>query len=77
MVTEAIANACNFDPKEITGQTSLLELGLDSLSLTALVAQIEAVYECVLTPDEVLELFGAMRVSDVIAFVDTIAARPA
>jgi acyl carrier protein len=68
-VLETLAMACNAERSLLTLETGLDEIGLDSLSLTAVVAQIEAVYGCRFESEDVVELFQAAAVRDVVLMI--------
>jgi acyl carrier protein len=53
----------------LTLDTGLDEMGVDSMSLMATIAQIEAVYDCQFVSDQVIGLFQAERVRDVVLLV--------
>ena len=68
-VLTAVAEACERDRSGISSQTSLLQLGLDSLALTVVVAQLQVRYRFEAQPDELADLFGARAVADIAALV--------
>ena len=74
-VCSILALAANKDPTSIQPQTNLLDLNLDSLSLVSVLAQVEAVYAVQLTPDEILELIGSVRIADLVDDLERIVAR--
>ena len=55
----AIARACQIDPSSVTDETSLLDVGADSLTLASVLSLIEAEHGIELEPDEILALLGA------------------
>jgi acyl carrier protein len=65
-VVEMIASACNADPAAIDMQAPLLDLGLDSLSLLAVVSQVEASYGVELLAEDTAGVLGAACVADLI-----------
>lgn len=65
----AIAVATNLDRSWLTPSMVLTEAGIDSLNLTAVIARVEAEYGCGFDEAELIQMFGAERVSDVIALV--------
>lgn len=67
-----IAQACNLEPASVTGAMSMLELGLDSLTLVSVLAQLEAVYGLELTGDETLPLLEAATVGALIEHLEAV-----
>lgn len=67
----AIARACQVDPSSVTDESSLLDLGADSLTLASVLSLIEAEHGIELDADETLALLEA---ADVRALADTLAA---
>jgi len=67
----AIARACHVDPADVTGESRVAELGLDSLSLVSVLTQIEAEHGFELASDETLALLEA---ADVRTLAGTLAA---
>jgi acyl carrier protein len=65
-VMTALAAAANVDRRTISEETSMLDLGIDSLTLAGLVAQVEMRYGCEVPLDQVYELFDAPLVRDVV-----------
>jgi acyl carrier protein len=68
-VVDTLAQACELSRSEVSIQTSLLELGLDSLGLTVVIAQLQTRYCFEVEPDELAELLGAAVVADIAALV--------
>jgi acyl carrier protein len=66
-VCSAIGQACNCPVEAVTPSTPLVTLNIDSLTLVALVAQVEAIYGVDLSAEELISLTDCARVSD---FVD-------
>ena len=66
LVVGALCAACNVDPASVDSNTSLIEMGMDSLSLTAVVTQVEAAYGCELSAEQILELFQAESIQDLL-----------
>jgi len=76
-VCTAIARAVNRDPATVRPDTVLLELDLDSLTLVSVLAQVEAVHEIELTPEVILSLLEATRVSELVSRIEAVlAVRP-
>lgn len=65
-VVQALCLACSLDRAGVTLQTSLRATGLDSLSLTAIVARVEANYACELSSEQIMDLFQASVVGDLV-----------
>jgi len=72
-VCSTIALACNRSAVE--PQARLLDLNMDSLTFVSVLAQIEAVYDVELDPDERLELLTAVQVSELIGRLQHIVRR--
>jgi acyl carrier protein len=64
-----LAAAANVERRTISEETSMLDLGIDSLTLASLVAQVEMRYGCEVPLERVYELFDAPLVRDVVAIV--------
>ena len=58
----AIARACQLEPSGVTAESSVVELGLDSLSLVSVLTLLEAEHRFELAPDETLALLEAADV---------------
>lgn len=67
----AIAHACHVDAADVTGESRLADLGLDSLSLVSVLTLIEAEHGFELASDETLALLEA---ADVRTLAGTLAA---
>ncbi len=65
-IQTTVAQACNVDRETVRPDTPLLDLNIDSLALVSVFAQVEAVYDLELTPDEILSMLEAPRVSDLV-----------
>jgi acyl carrier protein len=68
-VVAALARACNCDPEDVKGETGLLDIGVDSLSLTGVYAQCEVSYGFRLDEQQVLRVLEATRVDDIVEVV--------
>ena len=66
LVSSAIATACNVDEAAISLETRLCDLGVDSISVVAIVAQVGAEHGLELSSDQLIELFDALIVRDFI-----------
>ena len=75
-VCSTIAQACNRPSYSVSLEANMLELNMDSLTLVSVLAQVEAVYEVELTPDETLRLIEASRVSELIDQLEQIVSQP-
>ncbi len=75
LLTSAIAQACGCPPSEITGSTQLVVLGMDSLTLVSVLAQMEAFYGFELTADDTLPLLVAQDVDALTGELEAIVAR--
>jgi acyl carrier protein len=69
IVVSAIAVACNIERSAIAVDANMLELGIDSITMTAIVAQVQASYDVQLETDDVVELLNAPRVADVLSLM--------
>lgn len=67
LVTSRVAAMCRRDPASLQPETTLQELGLDSLGLTLIAAEIEDVLSCLLSQEQLLRLFRATSLRDVVA----------
>jgi acyl carrier protein len=65
-VTSTISELVHRPQDEVVPETSLLDLGVDSLTITTLVAFIEAKYGPTLSAEQVTALFSATRVDEVL-----------
>lgn len=74
-VCSTIALACNRDPASVSPRAGLLDLHMDSLTLVSVLAQVEAVYEVSLTPEDTLALVSVTHVSDLIGGLEAIVSR--
>ncbi len=64
-----IAETCSFERSALTLETSLVDIGIDSLNMTAVLARIELVYDCQLKEEQVIEVLQADRIADVVQLV--------
>ncbi|HEX6996825.1 MAG TPA: acyl carrier protein [Gammaproteobacteria bacterium] len=64
LVCAALAQACSRDRRDVSPDTRMLDLNIDSLTLVSVLAQVEAVYGIELTPDDTLAMMEAAAVSD-------------
>ncbi len=69
VVVAAIAAACRVAPATVTRATGLLELGMDSLTLVAVLSQIEAALETRFDADDVASMLRARDVAELVAAV--------
>lgn len=63
----AFAQACSRDRSEISAETPLIDLDIDSLTFVSVISQLEAACGVEIEPDELVELFGANTVADIVA----------
>jgi acyl carrier protein len=68
-VVAAIAAACRLAPATVTRASVLLELGMDSLTLVAVLSQIEAALETRFDADDVASILRARYVAELVAAV--------
>lgn len=73
IVIGAIARACNLKVEAVTPDLRIAALGLDSMNMTAVLAELEAVYDIELTSDQIIDVLQQERVSDVIQYVSAVA----
>jgi len=66
-VLSALAKACGGEPGSIRPESCVLDLGIDSVKMVALVGQVESVFGLRFSTEDILEFFIAERVSDLIA----------
>ena len=76
LLIQGIASICDMEESGIAPETTLGELAMDSLRITALCAHIEALYECPVRPDDVVELLEAACVGDLLATLRRMTGRP-
>lgn len=70
-VTTRLAEGCRRPIERLRPETPLLELDLDSLTLVAILTQVEAAYNVELTADD---LIGALDAHTLASLIDTLAA---
>lgn len=75
-VCSTVAQACSVDRDRIDARTNLLDLGIDSLTLVSVFAQIEAVYDVELTPDEILSMLEAPTIADLVVCMERLLQAP-
>jgi acyl carrier protein len=75
LVASAISSACNIERSAIAPETPLYNLGVDSVSMMAVVAQVQMRYEVELTSDQIMELFDASRVEDAVSLLGQVIAQ--
>jgi acyl carrier protein len=59
LVCGTLATASKRDPQDLSEATQLSELAIDSLSLTTLIAQLEATLSVQLSPDQKMAIYDA------------------
>jgi acyl carrier protein len=65
----AIASTCSFERSQITLETSLSDLLMDSLSIASVLSQVEARHGLEMSEHDVLAFFQAETVRDVVTLV--------
>jgi acyl carrier protein len=68
-IVASIAAACNRDKSMISPDASLIDVGMDSIGVYVLVADIEANYDCEFTARQILNVMTSSLVSDVVTIV--------
>ena len=66
LILSTLAVAAKCDPQDINEQTMLADLAIDSLSLTTLIARIEALCATELSPDAKMAIYDADDVAAVV-----------
>jgi acyl carrier protein len=74
-VVDAFCSACACERSQLTPATPLLDLGLDSLNLSTVLAQVDATYALDLSDQELFELLRSDTVGDLIQRVFTAVTR--
>ncbi|HEU4619128.1 MAG TPA: acyl carrier protein [Gammaproteobacteria bacterium] len=75
LVVQALALACGVEAGSLAAATGIGELALDSLTLVAVLARIEASFDVELTGDEMLALFEPRTVGELVAHVEALVSR--
>jgi acyl carrier protein len=75
-VCEMMARACNLGGTVISPNASVYDLGLDSMSATSLLSELEALYEVEFSPEKIVEILQAPFVRDLIAIVREVVQGP-
>jgi acyl carrier protein len=75
LVVDTLATTCQRDRNTITLHTNLIDLGIDSLTLTTVAAIVESHYEGEITQGEFLLLIQCDTVSDMVAVLNRIVPR--
>jgi acyl carrier protein len=68
-VVTAIATVCRRAPGTVTRTTRLLDLSMDSLTLVAVLTQVEAALDTTFDADDIAELLTSRYVSELAAAV--------
>jgi len=76
-VLASIANICNLDPACVASSSDVRQTGLDSMTLVAVIGLIEAQYGCAVDTEDMLQLFEANSVGDIVVFIQKIVPRAA
>ena len=74
-VLRAIAIACPVAAVAVDRNTPLLDLRMDSLTLVAVLSQVEAVFQVDFSTAETLDLLGAASVGELVAAIERRLAR--
>ncbi len=67
LVCSTLAEAAKRDVRDLTDRTSLADLAIDSLSLTTLIAQLEATFSIQLSADEKMAIYDADDLGTIVA----------
>lgn len=70
LICEAISHACGRAPASVRMDSSLLELGVDSLTLVSVVSQVEALHGVEIETDDLIALLDAHLVRDLADLLD-------
>lgn len=73
-ILTAVADACNVEPSRVHSATTLAEIGFDSLSAASLAFQVESRFGVELGQENVVQLYEASSVGDVIGLINGILA---
>ena len=65
-VREIVAAAAQLRPSEIRLRSSILDLGIDSMGLVVIAAEIQATHHLELSDRELMKLFKATKVVDIV-----------
>jgi acyl carrier protein len=78
LILDTFCAACNRERSALAPQTSLEELGLDSLSLMSVLSQVQFACGVQLNDDQTLHLLNATTVADIVVrFIELAGARDA
>ncbi len=72
VVCEMIARACNFQHAVVSPNDSVYDLGLDSMSVTSVLAELETLYGVEFSADQIMEILQAPLVRDLIEVVSQV-----
>jgi acyl carrier protein len=70
LVVRVLAVACRADAGALDRQTSMADLAMDSLTLVAVLSQVEAAYGVEFKADETLALMGAEDVGQLVGAIE-------
>lgn len=70
-MVELVARACSVDPDVVTSDTLLDEIGLDSLSLSQIMAHMEKAFSIVLWDEDIAGLADALSIGDFLNVLNT------
>jgi acyl carrier protein len=66
VLIEAVARACNCDAQLLSSESLLEEIGLDSLGITSVIADVEEEFELQLEPDELMAFLQVKTIGDIL-----------
>lgn len=72
VILESLANACKVNRAQLAPDTTLTDVGFDSLGVAAFVSEMEFSHGIIIEPDDLPRLFLAVTPADVIAFVGAV-----
>jgi acyl carrier protein len=75
LLRSVLAHACGIEAARIVPQSDVLELGLDSLSLVAVLTQMETICGLELTSDDTLAMLEASSVAELAEVLERAVAR--
>ncbi len=70
LVFTAVAEACNFDRADITAESNLVDLGIDSLNMAVIVARVELARGCHFLDEDIIQLLHAEVMGEFVRLVD-------
>jgi acyl carrier protein len=73
-VLGAIAESCHLTPTELRLDLPVLDLGLDSLTITSILGELETTWQCEFSQEQIIALFQSEYVGDFLSQVVAFAA---